>query len=120
MSDKHTPECERARGYSPELGCICRAEHVQVSGADCACGRCHEVQAPEIVERSERHEMGVIVPPGFAAERSPKVLEALETRAMLIAAEQVCEELGAKLSMQIREFSGNELVAYSNATQEDA
>ena len=78
---------------------------------------------PLVVERTERDgvphsETSVVAPRLTLIKPTDAVLAALETRAMLIAAEKACEEIGAKLSGQIREFSGNELIAYSEATRE--
>lgn len=95
-----------------------KPDHVQVSGAECACGRCHDVREPTVVETVkmagvERSETSVLRPESALPNA---VLTALETRAMLLAAEQVCEEIGAKLSGQIRDFSAEELLAYGKAT----
>ncbi|MCI0349080.1 MAG: hypothetical protein L0Z53_06605 [Acidobacteriales bacterium] len=47
------------------------------------------------------------------------VLEALELRVQLRAAEQACEELGKRLSFMLRGFSGDELLAYAERTERE-
>ena len=52
--------------------------------------------------------------------RTQRVLDALETRAKLGAAEQACLDIGRMLSEQIRVFTGHEMISYAYATKDDA